>query len=87
MRDQEEIAKEMFHAREDLEQNLGALKDAVRDKIDLPNRVRHAIADRKPWLVGGAAAVIALGVSALVLLRHRARNRPWWERAYAAISP
>ena len=116
MRDRQEIEQEMYHARENLEQNLGELKDTVREKADIPNRVRHLVEDKKqqmrelarrgkdgvvraydksvdftkerPVLVGGIAAGVVLGVVGMILLfRYRERNRPWWEKAYASISP
>ena len=47
MREREDIEQEMFHAREDLEQNLGELKQNVRDTVDVPNRVRVAVEEKK----------------------------------------
>jgi hypothetical protein len=47
MRDRQEIEQEMFHAREDLEQNLGELKQNVRERVDVPNRVRHVVEEKK----------------------------------------
>ncbi len=116
MRDRQEIEREMFHAREDLEQNLGELKQTVREKVDVPDRVRAAVDEKKqqarelarrgkdglvraygrsrdftkerPVLVGSIAAGIVLGViGTIMLLRYRARHRPWWEKAYDAILP
>jgi hypothetical protein len=127
MRERQDIEKEMFHAREDLEQNLGELKDTIREKVDVPNRVRHVVADgkqqardlarrgvegarqiavrgkdgvvrvygksvdftkKRPVLVSSIAAGVVVGVVGTILLfRWRARNRPWWEKAYASISP
>ncbi len=42
MRDRQEIEREMFRAREDLEQNLDELKHNVREKVDIPARARAA---------------------------------------------
>jgi len=42
MRDRQEIEREMFRAREDLEQNLDELKHNVREKVDIPARARVA---------------------------------------------
>jgi len=47
MRDRQEIEQEMYHAREDLEQNLGELKQNVRETVDVPNRVRHVVEEKK----------------------------------------
>lgn len=46
MRDPQVIAREIDHARHDLDESLGALKALVRDKLDIKQRVRHAF-DRK----------------------------------------
>lgn len=47
MRERQEIEQEMFHAREDLEQNLGELKQTMREKVDVPDRVRHVVENTK----------------------------------------
>lgn len=43
MRDREVIEREMYKAREDLEQNLADLKHAVTEKVDVKARARVAI--------------------------------------------
>lgn len=43
MRDQQEIEKEMFQARQDLETNLAELKTAVVEKVDVKARARVAV--------------------------------------------
>jgi len=43
MRDQEAIEHELAAARGDLVQELGELKDIVRDKLDVKQRVRQAV--------------------------------------------
>ncbi len=47
MRDRQEIEREMFRAREDLEQNLDQLKHTVREKVDIPARARAAVDAKK----------------------------------------
>lgn len=42
MPDQEVIEHELTAARQDLEHELGELKDTVRDKLDLKQRARQA---------------------------------------------
>ncbi|NVB82838.1 MAG: hypothetical protein HOV81_30955 [Kofleriaceae bacterium] len=43
MRDRQVIEREMFRAREDLEQNLAELKHAVVEKVDVKARARVAL--------------------------------------------
>lgn len=43
MRNRQEIEREMFRAREDLEQNLAELKHVVTEKIDVKARARVAL--------------------------------------------
>ena len=47
MRDREAIEREMYFAREDLEQNLSELKHVVRDKIDVKARAQKAMHEAK----------------------------------------
>lgn len=47
MRDRETIEREMYVAREDLEENLAELKHAVREKVDIPARARKALGETK----------------------------------------
>jgi hypothetical protein len=47
MRDREVIEKEMYRAREDLEQNLAELKHVVTETVDIPARARVAVAKGK----------------------------------------
>lgn len=47
MRDQQEIEREMFEARQDLETNLAELKTAVVEKVDVKARARVAVAKGK----------------------------------------
>lgn len=43
VRDRYEIKTEIDEAQQDLEQNLGELKEAILEKVDLKARVEHAI--------------------------------------------
>src|SRR5678815_592767 len=43
MRDREVIEREMYRAREDLEQSLAELKHVVREKVDVKARARVAL--------------------------------------------
>jgi hypothetical protein len=47
MRNREVIEKEMYHAREDLEQSIAELKHVVHEKVDVKARARVAIAKGK----------------------------------------
>jgi hypothetical protein len=43
MRDRQEIEREMYRAREDLETNLAELKHAVQEKVDVKARAQVAL--------------------------------------------
>lgn len=43
MRDREDIEREMYRAREDLETNLAELKHTVAEKVDVKARARVAV--------------------------------------------
>lgn len=45
VRDEHEIKAEIDEAQENLEQNLGQLKDAILEKVDVKARIEHAIDD------------------------------------------
>jgi len=47
MREREVIEREMYRAREDLEQSLAELRHVVTEKIDIPARARVAVARGK----------------------------------------
>ena len=47
MRDREVIQKEIYRAREDLEESLAELKHVVTEKVDIPARARVAVAKGK----------------------------------------
>ena len=46
MRDRKTIEREMFNAREDLEQSLSELKHVVQGKADVKARAQHAFDER-----------------------------------------
>ncbi len=46
MRDRQDIEREMFSAREDLEQSVNELKHVIAEKIDVKARAQHAIDQR-----------------------------------------
>ena len=47
VRDEYEIKTEIDEAQVDLEQNLGELKDAILEKVDVKARVEHVIEEGK----------------------------------------
>ena len=61
MRDREEIERELFEAREDLELAVGDLRHVVQEKLDVKARVRHAIEIEKHEL-GEALDAVKLRV-------------------------
>lgn len=65
MRDPHVIASEIDRARHDLDDDLGALKALVRDKLDVKQRARDAI-DRRLHQVGDVVRRV----------RDRARQHP-----------
>jgi hypothetical protein len=77
MRDRTEIEREMFHAREDLEQNVDRLAHKIREQVAVPARVRHAVggAAREHLAVlitGAAIASVVIGLMILWRARHSA---------------
>jgi hypothetical protein len=87
MRDPQVIAREIDRARHSLEHSLGELKELVRDKLDIKQRVRRAI-DRRVHDTGVAlqrveatalrhpavTAIAACAVLALLLFHARWRR-------------
>jgi hypothetical protein len=103
MRDRKEIEREMYIAREDLEQNLDELKHAVREKVDLRARALAAFGERKQQAFDLARRgrdytkqrpFLVGGILAGVILGAigmillvRRRERAWYERLADVISP
>jgi len=46
MRDRQDIEREMFSAREDLEQSVNELKHAIAEKFEIRARAHHAVDQR-----------------------------------------
>ena len=71
MRDRQTIEREMFETRQDLAQRLTDLRRFVRDKIDVPARVRTSLAEarqRAHELAHGRAARVAVVIAACLVL-------------------
>jgi hypothetical protein len=88
MRDRQDIAREMFAARIDLEDRLAQLRRAFHAKVDLPARARQAFVQRaqrvaeaartRPWLlVAVLGGMVVTALASAVMLRWR-RRRPWY---------
>jgi ElaB/YqjD/DUF883 family membrane-anchored ribosome-binding protein len=64
MRDREEIEREMFEARQDLEQNLDQVVHRAKEKTEVRAQLEHKVqlfVDKQPLkAVGGAFAVGAV---------------------------
>lgn len=75
MRDRRDIEREIFEAREDLEDNLGRVAHRVREDLAVAARVRHAIDERLRasvrWLPLVMLSVIACGLTIAWLRRAR----------------
>jgi hypothetical protein len=78
MRDRKEIEREMFNAREDLEESLGELKHVVQGKLDVKARTRHALDERVDRVKDAARRGYDRGRDAA--LRAKDRGREMLER-------
>lgn len=67
MRDKKEIEREIFAARQDLEENLASLAHGVREKLEVRANVLHFL-DESP-LALAAGALITFGLGALIYTR------------------
>jgi hypothetical protein len=78
MRDRQEIEREMFNARQDLEQSLSELKHVVQGKVDVKARARHAFDERIDRVKDAANRVLDRSRDAA--LRAKNRSREMYER-------
>ena len=78
MRDRKTIEREMFNAREDLEQSLSELKHVVQGKTDVKARAHHAFDERVDRAKLAARRGIDRGRNAA--LRAKDRSREMYER-------
>ena len=81
MRERAEIEKEMYRAREDLEQRISELKHVVRDTVDVRARARAVVAEKKQQArelaqrgVDGARRVAVRGKDGVVRAYERSRD-------------
>lgn len=79
MRDRKTIEREMFNAREDLEQSLSELKHVVQGKADVKARAQHAIDERVDRAKQFARRGIDRGRN--TALRAKDRSREMFENA------
>jgi hypothetical protein len=79
MRDRKTIEREMFNAREDLEESLSELKHVVQGKADVKARAQHAFDERVDRAKLAARRGIDRGRNAA--LRAKDRGREMFENA------
>jgi hypothetical protein len=63
MRERTDIEREMFEARQDLEESLDQLIHKAREKLEVRARAEHAVDENRTVLI-----VAALGIAAVVAL-------------------
>lgn len=74
MRDRKTIEREMFNAREDLEQSLSELKHVVQGKTDVKARAHHAFDERVDRAKLAARRGIDRGRNAALRAKDRSRE-------------
>ena len=81
MRDRRDIEREMFTAREDLEQSVNELKHAIAEKVNVKARATHAVDERVDRVKDAARHGLERGRELMYLTRdgaviyyHRARD-------------
>jgi len=91
MRNRQSIEREIYRAREDLEDSLAQLRHVVQEKVDIKARARVAVAKGKvaahdafDSLYGRAkdrpvlVGSIVGGLVAVGVLAYVGRQRDWW---------
>jgi hypothetical protein len=81
MRDRRDIEREMFTAREDLEQSVNELKHAIAEKVNVKARATHAVDERVDRVKDAARHGLERGRELMyrtrdgaVIYYHRARD-------------
>lgn len=81
MRDRRDIEREMFTAREDLEQSVNELKHAIAEKVNVKARATHAVDERVDRVKDAARHSLERGRELMyrtrdgaVIYYHRARD-------------
>jgi hypothetical protein len=81
MRDRRDIEREMFTAREDLEQSVNELKHAIVEKVNVKARATHAVDERVDRVKDAARHSLERGRELMyrtrdgaVIYYHRARD-------------
>jgi hypothetical protein len=77
MRDRETIEREIYRAREDLEQRLAELKHLVREKVDVPARARVKYEETKQQALDAAMVAARKAKLAGLYAYHRVKQRPY----------
>jgi hypothetical protein len=70
MRERTDIEREMFEARQDLEESLDQLIHKAREKLEVRARAEHAVDENRTVLI-----VAALGIAAVLALYVALRAR------------
>lgn len=74
MRDRQQIEREMYNAREDLEDSLSELKHVVQGKIDVKARAKHALDERVDHVKDVARRGLDRGRDVAVRAKDRGRE-------------
>jgi len=78
MRERTDIEREIFNARQDLEENLARIAHRTREKLAISARVQHTIAERiraaARWIPVLVVSVVACRLVIMLLRRARGRS-------------
>lgn len=76
VREEYEIKTEIDEAQQNLEQNIGELKDAILDKVDVKARVEKAIDDKKDQVIDYAVRAREVAMDLYARGRAFVREKP-----------
>lgn len=76
VREEYEIKTEIDEAQQDLEQNLGELKDAIMEKVDVKARVEKAIDEKKEQAIDYAVRAREIALDLYAQGRAFVRDQP-----------
>ena len=87
MRDRRDIEREMYRARQDLEDSLGQLKHVVEEKVDVKARAKHAVEERVDMVKDRARDLANRAVDTTKHAYYRGRDGAvdlYWKGRYGA---